>query len=244
MSLQRYGLIGKKLEHSFSKKYFTEKFALHKIVASYDVFEIASDKDLAKFLLQTDAVGCNVTIPYKQSILQYIQEPDAIVKQCGATNCIRKIGPQRWSATNTDVIGFEKSLESLLQAQHKSAIVLGNGGAAQAVKFVLRKLNISYITVSRSILPGVISYHDVDFDYVQKHKLIINCTPLGMFPDIAVCPPIPYEAIGPEHLCMDLIYNPEQTIFLEKCKNNGAPVCNGLAMLHYQADAAYEYFGL
>jgi shikimate dehydrogenase len=244
MPTKKYGLIGRKLSHSFSKKYFEQKFIDQEIDATYDLFEIESLAQLSSFLNITDCLGLNITIPYKQSVFQFIQEPDEIVKKCGAINAIKQIAPHRWAATNTDVVGFKKSLFPLLQLQHKSAIVLGNGGAAQAVKFVLRSLNISYITASRSILPGVISFNDLSFEYIQKSKLIINCTPMGMFPDIHVCPPIDYSAIGKEHLCFDLIYNPAQTVFLEKCVAQGATICNGQEMLALQADAAFDFFKL
>jgi shikimate dehydrogenase len=234
------GLIGKHLAHSFSQKYFTERFAESQIDGEYLFYECSSRDNLQSFLESTNALGCNVTIPYKQEILDFIARPDALVQAIGATNCIKKEEGQ-WIATNTDVFGFQVLLAKVWQSRLTKAIVLGNGGASQAVQYVLRQKNISFIVVSRTIAPGIISYADLPMLFMNYH-LIINTTSLGMFPHVDTMPPIPYADLSQDHVCLDLVYNPDETEFMRRARAQGSTVMNGLDMLYAQADAAWDFF--
>ncbi|WP_276133316.1 shikimate dehydrogenase family protein [Polluticoccus soli] len=235
-----YGIIGYPLGHTFSPGYFTKKFADEGIDAVYKSFPLEQITELPELLQQqTELRGLNVTIPYKEAVLQYLDETDAAAKAVGAVNCIH-ITDGNTKGYNTDIIGFEQSLLPLLQPHHRRALVLGTGGAAKAVAYVLNKLGIDYRKVSRSGQPEVVSYDDLTPELISAHTLIINTTPLGMYPDIYSFPPIPYDAIGAEHLLYDLIYNPAETRFLSLGKANGATVKNGMEMLHLQAEASWQ----
>ncbi len=235
-----YGLIGYPLTHSFSPSYFNSKFQCEGIDAVYHSFPIPDIGHFAS-LLQTHPhiCGLNVTIPYKQSVISYLNELDIVAEAIGAVNCISIINGSA-KGYNTDVIGFKESLLPLLQRHHTHALVLGTGGASKAVTYVLAKLGIAYEMVSRTKGPENLTYNDLTDELITAHRLIINTTPLGMHPDMDKVPPIPFTSIGSEHLLYDLIYNPEETLFLKMGKMHGAQTKNGLEMLHLQAEAAWR----
>ena len=244
--MKTYGLVGYPLGHSFSQDYFTKKFAAENVDAQYLNFQI---EDIALFpekvLTVPDLSGLNVTIPYKQKVMAYLDEIDETAEKVGAVNVVKIIrhGDKiRLRGCNSDVVGFENSLRPLLKSCHTSAYILGTGGASKAVRYVLEKLNINYQFVSRNAdaANNILSYQQLTTDLIETHKLIVNCTPLGMSPKTDACPDIPYQAIGAEHLCFDLIYNPEETLFLKKAKQQGATIKNGLDMLIGQAVRAWE----
>jgi shikimate dehydrogenase len=236
-----YGLIGYPLSHSFSKKYFTEKFKREGIAdANYELFPIEQIELLPGVLTANPQLrGLNVTIPYKEQVLPYLTSLSPAVQEIGACNCIRIAG-EELTGFNTDVIGFEQSLLPLLKTHHTKALVLGTGGAAKAVLWVLKKNNIQAQTVSRAGTAGALRYEDLDASVIEAHTLIINTTPLGMQPNVNSLPSLPYDAISNRHLCYDLVYNPEKTAFLSAAEQQGAAVKNGLEMLVLQAEAAWR----
>ena len=237
-----YGLIGKSLKHSFSKDYFTSKFEKLHIDANYSLCELANIEEI-KDVFSKQWQGLNVTIPYKEQIIPFLNEVDDLATQVGAVNTIQfsKKEGQTWlKGFNTDVIGFETTLKPLLQTQHTRALVLGTGGASKAVTYVLTKLNIPYVYVSREAGLNKLGYDELTSEIISTHTLIINTTPLGMFPDLESYPDIPYKAIGEKHLLYDLVYNPVKTQFLLQGEARGATIKNGLEMLINQAEAAYE----
>ena len=242
--MRRFGLIGHPLTHSFSKKYFEEKFRREGISdCTYDLFPLQSVDELEALVASTpDLQGLNVTIPYKQLVLKHLNQLH--LEDAGACNCIQIIDGTL-IGHNTDIPGFEKSLLPLLKPQHRNAIVLGNGGAAKAVVYVLNKLGIGYEIVSRKIHDGSsLEYEQLTGDLISRHKLIINTSPLGTFPDIESFPPIPYQFIGKEHLLYDLVYNPEETVFLKKGRAQGAIIKNGYEMLVLQAEESWRIWNL
>jgi shikimate dehydrogenase len=239
--MRLFGLIGYPLTHSFSKNYFTQKFKKEAIEnCRYENFQLETIEDLPEIIYEnTDLQGLNITIPYKESVLQFLDESNELVKQTGACNCI-KISNRKLIGYNTDVIGFEKALLNKLDPSHKHALVLGTGGAAKAVEFVLRKKGIDYKHVSRYASGNNFSYEQLSPELIEKNTLIINTTPLGMYPNVAEFPPLPYEAITGKHLLFDLIYNPAKTLFLEKGEQRGASIQNGYDMLVYQAEESWN----
>lgn len=235
-----YGLIGYPLEHSFSPAYFNAKFTREGIAASYICFPIQDINELPALLKQyPDLSGLNVTIPYKKAVIPLLDDLDTDATAIGAVNCI-SIQNGKTKGYNTDVTGFENSLKPLLAKGMTSAIILGSGGAARAVKWVLEKLGIDYISVSRQDNTDAISYDALSNDEIHKRKLIINTTPLGMYPHVESYPPIDYTAIGDKHLLYDLVYNPDLTRFLQIGKQQGAMIKNGREMLELQAEAAWQ----
>lgn len=235
----KYGIIGYPLTHSFSPTFFARKFQEEGIKASYDAFPISSIAAFPQFLAANpELAGINVTIPYKETIIPYLDIMDPVAGGIGAVNCV-SIRDGITTGYNTDVIGFEESLVPLLQPQHTHALVLGNGGAAKAVKYVLQRIGVNYKSVSRVKKDDVISYDELTAEIVDQCKLIINTTPLGMFPNIESFPALPYEAIGENHLLYDLVYNPAETQFLKLGASNGAMTKNGLEMLELQALAGW-----
>lgn len=237
-----YGLIGYPLGHSFSKKYFTEKFIREGIAdCSYENFAIETIDELKNVLIQNPNIcGFNITIPHKQSVLPFLTDSSNLPEGLSACNCI-KIVKGKLIGYNTDVTGFEKSLLQKLQPQHTKALVLGNGGAAEAVKFVLNKLGIPFKIVSRKLhSDSDLCYADVNEAVMQEHLLIINTTPLGTFPDVDECPAIPYQFTTPEHYLFDLVYNPSKTLFLKKGEEVGAAIKNGADMLEIQAEESWK----
>ncbi len=244
------GIVGQKLGHSFSPQYFAEKFRKENVEDSYsyELFPMENLSGFSDFLLShPDLVGFNVTIPYKENIMDFLQEISPEAKTVGAVNTVKRISCGEntlWKGYNTDVVGFEQSLLPFLGKQnHQRALVLGTGGAAKAVAFVLQKLGIDFKFVSRNPAnEKTISYDDLTEEIVKSHTLIVNTTPLGMFPKTEECPPIPYQYLTSKHLCYDLVYNPLETLFLKKAKRQGADIKNGLEMLHLQANAAWEIY--
>lgn len=235
-----YGLIGYPLTHSFSPAYFARKFEAEKIDASYEKFELKAISEFPALLsAHNDLKGLNVTIPYKQSVIPYLDELDDAAAEIGAVNCIY-IRDKRLKGYNTDVIGFERSLLPLLKPMHRKALVLGTGGSSLAVKYVLRKLGISFLSVSRKQNDNTTTYKALNDSIVAEHLLVINTTPLGMFPHVGTCPDLPYTSLTKDHLLYDLIYNPLETKFLSLGKAQGTTVKNGLEMLHLQAAASWD----
>ncbi len=237
----RYGLIGKPLSHSFSQRYFTEKFEREGLVDHrYDLFELDSIDELRALVGETSGLrGLNVTIPFKQTVLPLLDAEDRLAAAVGAVNTIRVEGG-KLIGFNTDVEGFRQTLMPLLQGRKPRALVLGSGGASRAVAFVLKELGIKFRVVSRSRERGDMTYDLVEPIVVDVCTLIINTTPLGMHPDTASLPPIPYEAIGPKHVLIDLVYNPERTAFLSEGQRRGAAIANGSQMLRAQAEASWR----
>jgi shikimate dehydrogenase len=239
--LRQFGLIGKSLGHSFSKHYFTNKFAENNIDAFYENIELPSSTQLLDFLNTTSGIGFNITIPYKESIISNIASLDNTAQRIGAVNCI-KLQHGKWVGTNTDSKAFEDSIQPFLKPHHTNALVLGAGGASKAIIQALKSLNISFVTVSRSMHQGSISYIDLDATIFAKYTIIINCTPLGTFPNINSSPPIPYHLITDQHLCFDLVYQPPTTMFMQSAQSQGAAVINGYDMLIRQAEASWEFW--
>ena len=238
-----YGLIGYPLTHSFSEQYFSGKFAREGLVdCAFKAFPITSIHDLP-VLLKANCLlkGLNVTIPYKEQVLQYVTTLSDEVKIIGAANTI-KISGDNLVAFNTDIIGFEKSFVELLKPHHKKALVLGTGGASKAVQFVLKKLNIEFLLVSRneSLKSNLINYSNLTEEIMRQYQVIINCTPSGMWPNDNDCPDIPYNFITPDHYVFDLIYKPAKTLFLKKAEEQGATIKNGYEMLIIQAEESWK----
>jgi shikimate dehydrogenase len=238
--MRLFGLIGYPLTHSFSKNYFAEKFKKEGIEdCRYENFQLANINDLPKTINKNpDLQGLNVTIPHKESVLQFLDGSNELVKQTGACNCI-KIVDGKLIGYNTDVIGFEKSLLTRLKPEHKNALILGTGGASKAVEFVLRKNGVSYKKVSRQLSANNFVYDQLTPGIVKESRLIINTTPTGMYPNTNEIPPLPYEAITSGHFLFDLIYNPEKTLFLKQGEEQGAVTLNGYEMLVYQAEESW-----
>lgn len=243
--MKQYGLIGYPLSHSFSKKYFTHKFEQEHITdACYELYPLEQVEDIQHLLAaHADMCGLNVTVPHKINVLKYLHQVAPDAKTVGAVNCIRisAKGPNlKLEGFNTDIYGFEMSLKPLLKSHHGQALVLGDGGAAKAVKYVLQKLGINYKIVTRKPHPGNLLFTQITPTHIKQHTLIINTTPLGMAPNVNECPPIPYEAITDKHLLYDLIYNPENTLFLQQGRQQGAVTKNGYEMLVLQAEKSWE----
>ena len=240
MKKNRYGLLGKNISYSFSKGYFTQKFKnLGMDDHSYENFDLQDISELETVLSQDNIKGFNVTIPYKEEVLAYLDQLDAKAEKIGAVNTI-KITENGLKGFNTDAYGFEKSLDPLLRPHHKKALILGTGSASKAIRFVLEEMGISTTYVSRSKKAGQYTYDELDKAIMEENTLIVNCTPLGTHPDIEKKPDIPYQHIGKEHLLYDLIYNPDKTTFLALGEAQGATIQNGLGMLQWQAEKAWE----
>ena len=236
----RYGLLGKDISYSFSKGYFAEKFkmlGLHN--HSYENFDLPTIETLSEILQSSNLKGLNVTIPYKEAIFPYLTEIDEKAEKIGAVNTI-KFTKNGLKGFNTDAYGFQKSLEPFLRPHHKKALILGTGGASKAIQYVLDELGIESQYVSRKEREERLSYHQLNKTTIENHTIIINCTPLGTFPEVHQKPDIPYEHISEKHLLFDLVYNPPKTQFLKLGKEKGASICNGLRMLELQADKAWE----
>jgi len=234
--MKTYGLIGKNISYSFSRNYFNNKFKNENISNSqYVNFDIDNLSELSN-IFNINNYGFNVTIPYKETIIPYLNSLDFHAEQIGAVNIIQ-IKKGKKIGFNTDWIGFKKSLEPLLKLHHTKALILGTGGASKAVIYALKQLQIQTLIVSRN---GEITYEDLSEEIIQNHTIIINCTPVGTFPDTDLAPEIPYQFITKNHLVYDLIYNPAETLYLKKCKENGAVTKNGLQMLEIQAEESWK----
>ena len=234
--MRKFGLIGFPLGHSFSKKYFSEKFAtegIHDCV--YDNYELPSIGSLPEILKDPELKGLNVTIPYKQEVLAYLDLPDQVVTEVGACNCIR-IRNGKKEGFNTDVAGFEVSLKEKWQPSDKEALVLGTGGSSLAAVFVLRRMGVAVRRVSRTPGTRLLTYGDLTPELMGSVNLIVNCTPTGTFPDVAAAPPIPYHLLRADQYLFDLVYNPPVTRFLAEGATRGTRTKNGADMLKIQAE--------
>ena len=239
--MKRYGLIGRTLKHSFSKTYFEKKFVEKGLADSeYENFELKTIEEFP-LLLQShpDLIGLNITIPYKEEVMQYLTEKNEIVEAIGACNCIKFEGGNA-IGFNTDAIGFRKSLEPQLKTHHKKALILGTGGASKAIRYTLTELGIEYRLVSRKKEENQCGYEDIGEEMLTDFHLIINTTPLGMYPAVDADPPVPYQYITSRHFLFDLIYNPAKTKFLAEGEKQGAQICNGYQMLIEQAEESWR----
>jgi len=242
--MKKYGLIGYPLKHSFSIGYFNEKFKSEGIDAEYINFEIPDIKDFTTIIDQNpNLCGMNVTIPYKEQVIPFLDELDKDTAAIGAVNVIKIIrqkGKVKLVGYNSDIIGFSQSIKPLLKEHHKKALILGAGGAAKAIFHGLKNLGVEGTYVSRTKEPGKLTYEELTPEIMAENTIIVNCTPVGMFPNDAFCPDIPYELLSPHHLLYDLIYNPDTTLFMKKGAQKGAKTKNGLEMLLLQAFAGWE----
>jgi shikimate dehydrogenase len=236
-----YGLIGKNINYSFSKNYFTNKFIkLKSKNCSYTNFDLLNIAEFENIILKNNLNGLNVTIPYKEKIIPYLDSLDLEAKLIGAVNTIKIDSNKKLKGYNTDYIGFLNSIKIHLTKKHKKAIILGSGGASKAIIHALKKLEITSITVSRNNLKGNLTYNDLDREVFNSCQIIINCSPIGTYPKVNECPNIPYQYIDSRHICYDLIYNPEETQFLKKSRLNNAFVINGMKMLKLQAEESWK----
>jgi shikimate dehydrogenase len=238
--MRKFGLIGYPLTHSFSQRYFTEKFQSEgKSNCDYQNFPLENISGLPGLLKDNpDLEGFNITIPHKEVVIPFLKSRSEVVSEINACNCIR-VKNQDLHGYNTDVVGFEKSLSNFVGQSANAALILGTGGSAKAVAYVLKKMNIPFILVSRNPSAKQLSYQKLTEDIIRGHQLIINTTPLGMYP-VEKSPEIPYEFLGPGHYLFDLIYNPAKTIFLERGENQGAKIMNGYEMLVLQAEESWR----
>lgn len=244
--MDKYGIIGHPLGHSFSPGFFNEKFQGEGIDAVYERYDLPQI-DAIREVLDTNPElrGFNVTIPYKQQIMPYLDELSDEARAIGAVNVVsvrRERGKVRLKGYNSDVLGFTRSIEPLLERHHKKALVLGTGGASQAIDYGLRQLGLETVKVSRYERPGTIQYEKVTPDVVREYNVIVNCTPVGMFPNTEACPPLPYSTMDSHVLLYDLIYNPDETLFMRRGREHGAIVKNGLEMLLLQAYASWDFW--
>ncbi len=243
--MDKFGLIGYPLGHSFSKNYFNEKFANEDIDAVYMNFEIPSINDLPQVIAENPELkGLNVTIPYKEKVISYLDELDKDAREIGAINVIKVIRQKdsdpKLVGYNSDVIGFTKSIEPLLEPHHKKALILGTGGASKAVFHGLKQLGVEGTFVSRHERPNMFTYEELTAEVMDEYSVIVNTTPVGMYPHTDECPDIPYQYLTPNHLLYDLLYNPDVTLFMKKGEEKGATTKNGLEMLLLQAFAAWD----
>lgn len=239
-----YGLIGCPLVHSFSQNYFNQKFQSENISARYINFELQDIGELMEVIAENENLcGLNVTIPYKEQVMPYLDGIDAAAREVGAVNVIkfeREKDDLKLIGYNSDIIGFTDSIKTMLKPCHKAALVLGTGGAAKAVCYSLRKLGLEVQLVSRHKTVDTLVYEELTKNDIKNHKVIVNTTPLGMYPNMDSCPDIPYKYLTAQHLCYDLIYNPDETKFMRLSREAGAEVKNGLEMLLLQAFASYD----
>ncbi len=242
--MDKYGLIGYPLKHSFSRGFFNEKFRDEGIDAEYVNFEIPAIERLPEIVSENmNLRGLNVTIPYKENIIPYMDNLSEEARHIGAVNVVRvetRKGKTHLKGFNTDFIGFTRSIEPLLMPMPQKALILGTGGASKAIRYGLRRLGVEVCFVSRSQKEGALTYRQITPEIMKEHTIVVNCTPMGMYPLTEECPPLPYSAVGRDHLLYDLIYNPEETLFLKKGRERGATTKNGLEMLLLQAYASWN----
>lgn len=253
--MKTYGLIGYPLGHSFSKKYFTEKFENENIQnCEYNLFPIENINLFPQLIKDNSSLcGLNVTIPYKESVIPFLDELDITAKGIGAVNCIKItdcdsgsgkiVQGKKLTGYNTDAFGFKQSIKPFLEKQHEKALILGTGGASKAVLYILQQIGVDCYFVSRTkntSIANVFTYNELNEAIIKAFKLIVNCSPVGTYPNIHEAPPIPYEFIGNQHLLYDLVYNPPVTEFLKRGKEQGAATLNGLTMLQQQAEEAWR----
>jgi len=249
--MKTYGLIGYRLGYSFSKGFFTEKFEKENLQEhEYVNFELDSIDEFPGIFEKNDHIaGLNCTIPYKQQIMPFLDEIDEEAATVGAINTVKIIRSEdgvKLKGFNTDIYGFENSLKPMLNEKHKKALILGTGGASKAIKYILKKLGLSYVSASieETLNEGEIRYEDINEELLKEYLVVINATPLGTFPKVDNCANIPYEFLTSDHVLFDLVYNPEETLFMKKGKAQGAAVKNGLEMLHLQAIKAWEIWNM
>ena len=264
--MDKYGIIGYPLGHSFSRGFFTEKFAREGIDAQYLNFEIPDARMLLDVLRDNPELrGLNVTLPHKQAVIPLLDELSDEAREIGAVNVIRierlkdlqfkdlscmtekSSNPQILKSVNlkgfnSDIIGFAESIKPLLLPHHKKALVLGTGGASKAICVGLKRLSLEWKYVSRTPREGMMTYKDITAEMLQEYTVIVNCSPVGMFPKVDEAPAIPYEYLTPKHLLFDCVYNPEDTLFMQKGREHGATTKNGLEMLHLQAVASWRFW--
>ena len=243
--MDKYGLIGYPLHHSFSKQFFTEKFLREGIDAVYENYEIADARMLLDVVKNNPELrGLNCTIPHKRAIIPLLDSISEEAREIGAVNVIRiqrnSKGECILEGYNSDYIGFKESIKPLLKENHRNALILGTGGASQAIRVALTHLGINWKYVSRNPREGILCYEDITPALIRQYEIIVNCTPVGMFPHIDEAPPLPYEALTENHLLYDLVYNPDETLFLKRGAEQGAATKNGLEMLHLQAIASWD----
>lgn len=239
--MKLFGLIGHPLGHSFSQAYFNAKFEKEHLDCHYQNFDLKDISEIHQIIKEfPDLQGFNVTIPYKEAIISYLDEIDEVAAEIGAVNTVKVMANGRLKGFNTDVIGFELLTNNSSLITPNSSLILGSGGASKAVQYVLKKHHLPYHLISRNPEKGQFTYETLSPEVIREHLLIINTTPVGMAPHIDEVPSIPYDAITSEHILIDLIYNPEETMFLHRGKQRGAKVFNGLAMLYAQAEASWE----
>lgn len=240
--MDKYGIIGYPLGHSFSRAFFTEKFQREHIDAQYVNFEIPS-ADMLPGIIQDnpDLRGLNVTLPHKEAVIPMLDELSDEAKEIGAVNVIR-VRNGKLKGFNSDIIGFMDSIRPLLKPWHTHALILGTGGASRAIRVGLERLGLEWTYVSRTPAPGRLVYSELTADLMARYQVIVNCSPVGMFPKIDACPDIPYQFVTQKHLLYDLVYNPEETLFLKRGESQGAIVKNGLEMLHLQALASWKFW--
>ncbi len=239
--MANYGLIGKNIAYSFSKKFFNEKFKKEGLAHSYQNFDIDTIELFKKIIKENTGIkGLNVTIPYKENIIPYLDTLDNQARIIGAVNTIKVLEDGSLKGYNTDHYGFSKALSSYPAISNKTALILGNGGASKAIKYALDTLGYCCTTVSRVKTQDTITYDQVTKQVLEKHTLIVNTTPLGVVPDVLKCPEIPYRYLTKEHFLFDLIYNPQKTTFLRHGLAKGATIANGSKMLEYQAQEAWN----
>lgn len=240
--MTKYGIIGNPLGHSFSKGFFTEKFAREGIDAEYLNFQIPEIGKLTEVLRENPELrGINVTLPYKTEIIPFLDELSDEAREIGAVNVVQ-IRNGHLKGFNSDIIGFTRSIQPLLKSHHQKALILGTGGASRAIRVGLTRLGLEWKYVSRTPHEGMITYEDITAETLREYEVIVNCSPVGMFPKVDGCPAIPYEFLTPDNLLYDLVYNPETTLFMKKGALQGAVVKNGLEMLHLQAIASWEFW--
>lgn len=244
--MEKYGLIGYPLGHSFSISYFNQKFENENINAVYENYEIPEIDQLQEILESNpNLMGLNVTIPYKEKVINFLDHISHEARAIGAVNVIKvehKGSNIILKGYNSDVIGFTKSIEPMLEKHHKGALILGTGGASKAINYGLKALGLETVFVSRYERPNTICYKDINASVIKEYNVIVNCTPLGMYPKVNQCPDLPYEAMDNHTLLYDLIYNPDETLFMAKGRRQGAKVKNGLEMLLLQAFASWEFW--
>lgn len=239
--MAKFGLVGKNIQYSFSKTFFTIKFDLENLEHTYHNFDIECLGMFEKTLKEnSDLKGLNITIPFKESIMPYLNRIDKEAKTIGAVNTIKFLKDGRLAGYNTDHYGFAKALGTFPPLKEKTALILGNGGASKAIKYVLEAMGFDYKIVSRTKETNTITYNELSKETIEQHKLIVNTTPLGTTPNISECPNIPYEYISKEHFLFDLIYNPRETEFLKRGFAKGATITNGMKMLEHQAKKAWS----
>jgi shikimate dehydrogenase len=236
-----FGLVGKNISYSYSKKHFNEKFKnLNLKNCQYENFDKPNLKDFEKIICVNNIKGLNITIPFKREIIPFLDSINIHAKKIGAVNTIKINSKKKLIGYNTDYIGFMKSIKPFLKKNHKKAIILGTGGASKAIIYALHMLNISTIQVSRIKSKGNITYKELDSKKMKECQIIINCSPVGTFPKINECPKIPYEHISESYICFDLIYNPKETKFIKESKKRNGVTINGEKMLEIQAEESWK----